>query len=118
MNVARDLIADAIVRGGSYGDPAAVPFHIWQALQHSMQSGTAYTHAWRAFPELASFCMASVDTAEERIQAKMLGFRTFRVRGIADPVEFGNNMSRVQEANYKTTAILPRVRRQTRKAKS
>jgi hypothetical protein len=74
------------VRGGSYGDPAAVPFHVWRTLQAGLAAGTAYTHQWKAFPELASFAMASVDTPQEREEAKALGFRTFRVRSPADPI--------------------------------
>jgi len=65
-----------IVRSGSYGDPAAVPFHVWQAVFNGCNTGTAYTYQWRNFPGLASFCMASVDTSTERAQAKLLGFRT------------------------------------------
>lgn len=81
MAEAQALIAGGKIRGGSYGDPAAVPFGTWQALLAGTESGAAYTHQWRNFPELASFCMASVDSADERVQAKLLGFRTFRVRG-------------------------------------
>ena len=73
-------------RGGSYGDPAAVPYWVWHTLLDlgnvdSDDAGNAYTHQWRDYPELASFCMASVDTEQEYAEAKLLGFRTFRIRG-------------------------------------
>jgi len=82
----RSLATDGKVRGGSYGDPAAVPFHVWLALLDGLESGTAYTHQWRKFPELAAFCMASVDSESERAQARLLGFRTFRVRSELEPL--------------------------------
>lgn len=75
-----DAMAGAFVRVGSYGDPAAVPFEVWHAVLGKVASATGYTHQWRAFPELAAFCMASVESSQERDEAKGLGFRTFRVR--------------------------------------
>jgi hypothetical protein len=110
MNAARGTIAGGKIRGGSYGDPAAVPYHVWQALQNDMESGTAYTHQWRLFPELASFCMASVDTAEERAHAKLLGFRTFRVRGANEPLgDYEKPCPASAEMNYRTTCDLCRA---------
>jgi hypothetical protein len=48
-------------------------------LEGSAKTTPGYTHQWAQFPELAAFCMASVDTLEEAAAAKLLGFRTFRV---------------------------------------
>jgi len=73
------------VRLGSYGDPAAVPFHIWQRVLELTAGHTGYTHQWRASPELALYCMASCDSETDRLQAKLLGFRTFRVRKSYEP---------------------------------
>lgn len=74
------------VRLGAYGDPAAVPFRVWKtALQHVVDR-TGYTHQWRRFPALAAYCMASVDTPEEKEEAEAMGFRTFRVRAEGDPL--------------------------------
>lgn len=110
MNLVRELIAAGKVRGGSYGDPAAVPYHVWGAMLDGFETGTAYTHQWRRFPALASFCMASVDTSAERLQAKMLGFRTFRVRGENEPVEAYEVICPAsKEADYKTTCDLCRA---------
>ena len=69
-----------IVRLGAYGDPAAVPFGIWERVLRLAASHTGYTHQWRRFPELAQYVMASCDTVEERVHAKFLGYRTFRVQ--------------------------------------
>ena len=82
-----ELLRDATVRLGAYGDPAAVPFHVWQALLAFAGSHTGYTHQWRHYPELAAYCMASCDTAVERAQSKLLGWRTFRVRMAGDAVQ-------------------------------
>lgn len=96
-------------RGGSYGDPAAVPFWAWYALldlgnAESDDAGNAYTHQWRNFPELASFCMASVDTEAEYHEAVLLGFRPFRVRGPSDPVlPMEVQCPASAEMNYRTT---------------
>lgn len=67
------------VRLGSYGDPAAVPYAVWQTILEDTVGHTGYTHQWAAFPEMARWCMASVDNLAEMAAAKMLGFRTFRV---------------------------------------
>lgn len=76
--------AGRAVRLGAYGDPAAVPFHVWARVLSLAAFHTGYTHQWARFPELAAYCMANVDTAAERLHARFLGFRTFRVRGAAE----------------------------------
>lgn len=83
---ARDILAGQRVRVGAYGDPGAVPQEIWKTALRDVKELTAYTHLWRTYPDLASFCMASCDTEAERTEAKALGFRTFRVRTKDEPV--------------------------------
>jgi hypothetical protein len=77
-----DLGADRVVRLGAYGDPAAVPVHIWSALLERAAGHTGYTHQWKkaGFFGLARYCMASCDTADEQQQAVAAGWRTFRIR--------------------------------------
>ena len=72
-------MAGKLVRLGSYGDPAAVPFAVWQALLARVAGHTGYTHQWRVFPEFDAWVMASCDSSAERVMARALGFRTFRV---------------------------------------
>lgn len=84
---AADAIRGKGLRLGAYGDPAAVPFWVWEAICPAADYCNGYTHAWRAFPELAAWCMASADSAADRVAASFLGFRTFRVRTAAQPVE-------------------------------
>jgi hypothetical protein len=68
------------VRLGTYGDPAAVPVSVWQALTKHAIGHTGYTHQWRtAGHELRALCMASVDTVADMLTARASGWRTFRV---------------------------------------
>ena len=67
------------VRVGTYGDPAAVPAHVWEELLSEADTFTAYSHqsGWR--PDIA---MQSADNMQEAIDHWKAGRRTFRV--IAD----------------------------------
>ena len=97
-------LAGLFVRVGSYGDPAAVPFHVWQRALDGSAGHNGYTHQWRGFPELAEFCMASCDSEADRFAAKLLGFRTFRVRADSDPLlEREAICPASAEAGHKTT---------------
>jgi hypothetical protein len=71
--------AGRIVRLGTYGDPAAVPAHVWQALTRRCSGHTGYTHQWRTAPQLKGLCMASCDDAQDALLARLHGWRTFRV---------------------------------------
>lgn len=41
------LVAGRSVRLGAYGDPAAVPVEVWQAVLRGAAGWVGYTHAWR-----------------------------------------------------------------------
>jgi hypothetical protein len=84
LDTAADRIAGRMVRLGAYGDPAAVPYAVWQALLARVAGHTGYTHQWRAFPEFSAWIMASCDSSADRVMARVLGFRTFRVAPAAD----------------------------------
>lgn len=74
------------LRIGAFGDPVAVPMAVWTPLLLAAGGWTAYTHQWRraeAQPYRA-FCMASVDSPAEYLEAQAMGWRTFRVRASAD----------------------------------
>jgi hypothetical protein len=78
------------VRIGSYGDPAAVPVHVWQDIVAVAEATTGYTHQWRvADPAFAEFCMASTDSVAERRLARSKGYRTFGVRALGTERERG-----------------------------
>jgi hypothetical protein len=68
------------VRLGAYGDPAAVPFEVWENLLDKAGKGTGYTHQWKTCDSrFAQYCMASTDSALEGELARAMGYRTFRV---------------------------------------
>ena len=74
-------LAGMFVRMGSYGDPAAVPFDVWERLLGMVTGWNGYTHQWRTCdPRFARYCMASADKACDVMAANVMGYRTFRVR--------------------------------------
>ena len=61
---------DRPVRLGTYGDPAAVPFEVWERLLAGVTRWTGYTHQWRTCDtRFRSILMASADTPEDKIEA-------------------------------------------------
>lgn len=98
-------LRDKHVRFGAYGDPAAVPAHIWFELAKVSAGHTGYTHHWRTCsPFLARILMASVDTLEEKREAEALGWRTFRVRPFDGPLETNEVVCPAShEAGYRAT---------------
>lgn len=75
---AAEFLRGRAVRLGAYGDPAAVPLHIWRRLLLHASGWTAYTHAWRDSPAYRHIAMASVESPKERREARALGWRTYR----------------------------------------
>jgi hypothetical protein len=105
----RDFDLDALrgrkIRFGAYGDPAAAPFEIWESMAEVAAGVTGYTHAWRnCDPRFQRYCMASVDTLEERDEARKLGYRAFVVRPKGSPKPRGLVMCPASdEAGHLTT---------------
>lgn len=92
-NGAQCLGFGRMVRLGTYGDPAAVPAHVWEALTAHAKGHTGYTHQWlsdaideQQRERIMRLCMASADTETEAEMAHALGYRTFRVRNANDPM--------------------------------
>lgn len=91
-------------RFGSYGDPCAVPLPVWQELARFLGAGeyrrprhrgggrgrmpwTGYTQVWRTCdPGYREFLMASVVGEAEALEARHLGWRTYRVREPGTPL--------------------------------
>jgi len=70
-----------VLRCGSYGDPAAVPFHIWESAMGVVKGWTGYTRQWQWCDQrLSRYLMASVSTEAEAQLAMSMGWRYFRVR--------------------------------------
>jgi hypothetical protein len=99
-----DELAGLRVRLGAYGDPAAVPFDIWQNALRNVAAVTGYTHQWRTCNSaMARYCMASCDSALDRELASAMGYRAFRVRRATDPKLAGEVICPAsQEAGFKT----------------
>lgn len=75
-----ELLAGKMIRLGTYGDPAAAPFEVWQELVRHASGFTGYTHQYRVIERRwADIVMASADTLDEAREARALGYRTFRV---------------------------------------
>jgi hypothetical protein len=68
------------IRMGAYGDPAAVPIEVWQSLLRRARGHTGYTHAWRTCDQrFRGLLMASCDNPEDYVEAKALGWATYRL---------------------------------------
>lgn len=70
------------IRLGTYGDPCAIPLYVWAWLLGEVVGWTGYTHQWREdrFQDYKTICMASVDDVVGLMEARALGWRTFRTR--------------------------------------
>lgn len=90
------LIKGRQVRLGTYGDPMAVPYGVWNDLLLLAAGHTGYSHQWSnqtilnnnydQYYGIKALCMASVDSDDEYVDAWLENWRTFRVRR---PDEFG-----------------------------
>jgi hypothetical protein len=93
------------VRLGAYGDPAAVPAHILQALISRATRTTGYTHQWRRadLADVTALCMASADSAADYVDATAAGYRTFRVRSADESLQPGEIVCPASEEAGKRT---------------
>jgi len=98
---------NAVIRLGSYGDPAAIPIQVFDALAKRAKSMVGYTHQWNnSFCDkgIKNYCMASVDTPKGKILAEKKGWRTFRIMIPGDEVEKNEFLCPAsEEAGHKTT---------------
>ena len=68
------------IRLGAYGDPLAIPSHIWRALLSKAKGHTSYTHASGILPDATlSPHMVSADNPQQTQDMHSKGLRTFRV---------------------------------------
>ena len=79
-----ELFKDRNIRIGSYGDPTAAPFEMWDRICSVASGFCGYTHQWKICDQrFKSICMASVDSIDgylkEYEKAKFMNWRTFRV---------------------------------------
>ncbi len=77
--------AGRMVRIGTYGDPAAVPRWVWDALTSQAKGWTAYTHQFKDKPDALAYAMASVESLEAARHVWAMDGRTFRIiRDVAE----------------------------------
>lgn len=78
-----------MVRFGSYGDPAAVPAEVLQAIANVAKGFTGYTHQLnhKNFnKDTLNFCQVSADTEKQAKKFQALGAMTFRIKHASDPL--------------------------------
>lgn len=73
------------LRMGAYGDPAAVPAAVWEALLPHCDGWTGYSHQ-RDQPEVLKWVMVSTDTPAQTKAHNAKGHRTFRVKTADQPL--------------------------------
>jgi hypothetical protein len=100
-----EIMQNRAVRFGAYGDPAAVPYEVINAIGLTASFTTGYTHQWKNCEgRYRKWVMASAESNEERIDAKTLGYRVFRVRADFDDVnKFEIKCPAAKEMGHKTT---------------
>ena len=77
------------IRLGSYGDPAAVPYHIWLSVVALSDGHTGYTHQMghACFDhKILEYCQVSVETPAQFKKMQALGLGTFRVKAPEAPI--------------------------------
>jgi hypothetical protein len=75
-----ELVRDQLLRIGSYGNPSAAPYEVWEPMIHAAKAHTGYEHEWRTCDQrFSQYLMASVEDEVSAAQAQAMGWRTFRV---------------------------------------
>lgn len=97
----RELGAGRFVRLGTYGDPGAVPFGVWDSLLVDARGHTGYTHNGGDPRQ----CMVSADNLQQAQDAWSEGHRTFRiVHHVSDVVKAKEVLCPAsKEAGYRST---------------
>ena len=68
------------IRIGSYGDPTAVPFDVWEPIISASGRYTGYTHQFhKCDSRWKQYLMASVQSESEARIAQSQGWRSFRI---------------------------------------
>jgi hypothetical protein len=104
VSTLRNHLQKIPLRIGAYGDPAAVPMHIWNTLLSYVPGHTSYTQQWQSQPYLRRVAMASTTTPADTRKAWKKGWRTFRTKSAAEPILQGEIVCPAsKESGHKTT---------------
>jgi hypothetical protein len=82
-----NLFTGRMLRMGSYGDPAAVPFEAWEPVLNVVRGNTGYTHqaSHTTFDKrFLEHVMVSADSPKQALKFQAQGAKTFRVAMIGD----------------------------------
>jgi hypothetical protein len=74
-----DKLKANAIRWGAYGESVIMPVEKVKEWNECADDWTGYTHQWAKKPEFVGMLQASVDSIEEYLQAKSMGWHTFRV---------------------------------------
>lgn len=86
-NDAFNKIKGRDLRIGSYGEPTAIPFKVWEPLIKNSKVTTGYTHRWLVCdPRWKTKVHASVESVEDQRLASSLGWCTYRVKKPNQPM--------------------------------
>jgi hypothetical protein len=100
------MIASRVLRLGTYGDPAAAPIRVWQSVTVYVAGWTGYSHQWRSLSaDWQYLVMASADSVSDRRDAKLAGWRTFRVSIGIDRQDGEISCPASKESGARTTCI-------------
>ena len=83
------LVNSRALRLGSYGDPAAVPFHVWDNAIKNARSWTGYTHQvnHKNFDsDMLKITMVSTETPYQSKKLHDQGVKTFRIKTQSMPL--------------------------------
>ena len=109
---------DRQTRVGAYGDPAMVPFPVWESLLANVtidKGHTAYTHQWKRewAQAFKGMCMASCDNIAESREARAMGWGTFTVLGVANFDVEWQTLRRERHTRCAADASLKAIRKVT-----
>ena len=106
-------------RAGSYGDPAAAPFGVWEAMMKPVREAggktSGYTHQWSekyayegrtADPAFRALLMASAHGPVDTLLANSEGWRAFTTFGSAEELKDADRMAMcpaTKEAGHRLT---------------
>lgn len=95
------------LRLGSYGDPCAVPFDVWEPILSiaPQMSQPGYTHQWRTCDQRwRHYIMASTHSLTELDEANTMGWRSYRTRRADQPLAENEIVCPAsEEAGYRDT---------------
>lgn len=93
-------ITNRMLRIGTYGDPAFVPYEVWESILPLVKGHTGYTHQWRTCDRrFGAILMASADQPRDVEFAIDCGYRSFVVVAHDAVVPKNNDMNAIMCVN-------------------